>query len=49
MIRCQNGLTFSRLAPLLMVVSSIDPSSGPVTLPTAPNRLVPPITEDAID
>ncbi len=49
MMRCQNGFTFRRLAPLLMVVSRIAPRSGPGTLPTAPNRLAPPITDEAID
>src|SRR5579872_1864607 len=47
--RCQKEFTFSRLAPLLIVLISIAPSSGPGTLPTAPNKLVPPITEEAID
>ena len=49
MMRCQNGLTFSRFAPLLIVVSMNEPISGPWMMPTAPNRLVPPMTEAAID
>ena len=48
MIRCQNGLRLSRFAPLLIVVRMNEPISGPCTEPTAPNRLVPPMTEEAI-
>jgi hypothetical protein len=36
------------LAPLLIVVRHDEPSSGPCTEPTAPHRLVPPITDEAI-
>jgi hypothetical protein len=48
MMRCQNELTFIRFAPLLIVARMKAPSSGPWTDPTAPNRLVPPMTDDAI-
>ena len=47
-MRCQNGLRLSRLAPLLIVVRMNEPISGPCTEPTAPNRLVPPMTDEAI-
>ena len=33
---------------MLIVVRMNDPMSGPCTEPTAPKRLVPPITDDAI-
>jgi hypothetical protein len=40
MIRCQNAFTFSRLAPLVIVVRMKEPSKGPWIEPTAPKRLV---------
>ena len=46
-IRCQYGCTFNKLAPLLIVERTVAPSTGPKTPPTAPNKLVPPITEEA--
>ena len=48
MMRCQNELTLSRLAPLLIVARMKAPSSGPCTEPTAPNSEVPPMTDEAI-
>ena len=48
MMRCQNELTFRRLAPLLMVARMNAPISGPCTEPTAPNSDVPPMTEEAM-
>ena len=48
MMRCQNELTFKRFAPLLMVARMKAPISGPWTEPTAPKRLVPPMTVEAI-
>ncbi len=48
MMNCQNEFTFIRLAPLRIVARMKAPSSGPQTVPTAPNRLVPPITEEAM-
>lgn len=48
MIRCQNEFTFSRLAPLLITARMKAPISGPWIEPMAPNRLVPPITVEAM-
>ena len=47
-MRCQNGLRFSRFAPLLNVVRMKEPIRGPGTVPTPPKRLVPPMTDEAI-
>ena len=49
MIVCQNELTLSRLAPLLIVCNMRAPMTGPWTEPTAPKRLAPPMTYEAID
>ncbi len=48
MILCQNGLRLSRFVPLFIVVWMNDPMRGPCTEPTAPKRLVPPMTDEAI-
>ncbi len=48
MIRCQNAFTFKRFAPFLIVVRIKEPSRGPWMEPTAPKRLVPPMTDEAI-
>lgn len=48
MIGCQNGLTLRRLAPLLIVLNSKAPVKVPRIVPEAPNKLVPPITAEAM-